>query len=365
MENVNEQAVKNCKKFMVYLDEPFSAKGTSEITFTEGTQFLISSKNGNSTATLEELIPLVNRHNTCVAQQVFNCGLSYDDIPVYSADGEETIEVEEYVPVDGYPWGYTQGCIAWYKNNQDMMAVVLVPGYRLLSINDTKTGVILEDVNKDRTYVQWGEYPDILNHETKRDYLDFKSYEDLIENYQFRDWDYFRIATETYNYREQRDLLKVYYPDFKKLCERFEQNGLDDETCLEEGNVKISEPWIAFFKKPLKNRIVAKAYIGVPGYKISEISNDNEKNKPGLYIIDENNEKIWVHWNSWHVCLSYKSYAEWKTAQKQGLTKKSSYVKRTPYAGVNKGVFKRSVENVSNDVNATAIWDNVETEDKN
>jgi len=279
----------------------------------------------------------------------------YDlEVPWYTSSDGDASEPEVFEPQAGYPWGYTQPCIAWYKDGEgEMTALVMIPGYRLFAIKDDKTGILIEDVNREKVFVAWGEYSEVFNHETKRDFFKYRN-EELGENYKFNNWDYFLVATRDHNYRApSQELLKVGYDDFKNLLDRYESTGkLDDETCTDEGNIKLSTPWIAFFKKPRKNHTVVKAFLGAPGYSIEKIVIENDK--PGLYITDKNNDRTWVSWANWHVCLDYPSYAEWKAAKESGKTRKHS----SPYAGVKKGFYKKSVgDNERKPFAATAFWD--------
>lgn len=342
-------------KFVIAIDKPVSVAGSYNEVLPDDTQLLIVAKDGTkSTMLLRDLIPLINKHNLCVTSQVFE-GCEGIDVPLYSVQEDGTVDTQ-FEPQENCAWGFDEPSIAWYKNNNDMTALVLVPGYRLHAVKEDKSGIFVEDTQRDRIFVEYGTFNPALLFETKKEYLNYNRQRKLVEEYRFNDWDYMLVATADHNYKTDGQLLKICYPDFKALLERYEANGLDEETCLDEGNLKISTPWVAFFKKPTKRGLlVVKAYLGAPGYAIESIVPKSENVRPGINIVDANGEKVWLPWAGWHDCFKYPNYTAFKEAKERGEVK---FTKKRPYANVGKSKYQRPMVTADIKPNmASILWD--------
>lgn len=342
-------------KFILAVDKAIPARGGFSEKLDEDTRLLVVDKEGNtSTFMLKELYPFINKHNQCVVKKVFtNC--EDLEIPSYTDPDTENSAVELFEPVEDAPWGFDSAFIAWYKDNDNMTAIVGVPGFRLHAVKEDKSGVFLEDTNRDRIFVEYGTFAPALKFETKKDYQEYERQRKLIENYRFNAWDYVLVATPEHNYNTDGQLLRISYPDFEPMLLRYQEQGLDDETCLDEGNIKMSTPWIAFFKKPTKSGLlIVKAYLGAPGYSIKNIIPKSETAKPGLIIVDSEGEEFWVPWASWHEGLRYPTFTAFKEAKERGEIK---FNRKRPYSNINKSKTRQQVaDSDTKPLEATALW---------
>lgn len=352
-------------KFVIAVDKPIPAIGGMKSTLQEDTPFVLVDKNNEKkSVTLRDLISLINQHNLCVTSQVFeNCEDA--EVPIYSlADEESTATQDTFSPVENAPWGFSESSIAWHKDEEtgEATALVLAPGYRLHAVKEDKSGILVEDTNRDKIFVAWETFNPALLFETKQEFMQYNRQRKMVEEYRFRDWDYMLIATKEHNYNTEGQLIKVGWPDFEALFKRFQENGLDNETCLDEGNIKLSTPWVAYFKKPTKQGFtIIKAFLGAPGYTIESIVPRSENQKPGLNLVDENGEKVWVSWAGWHICFDYPNYAAFKEAKESG---KIRYNRKRSYSNVGKGRYKHpSVNSDVKPLQGTALFDSRAAED--
>lgn len=313
-----------------------------ELNFDDSTVFTVASANGVEEKTLDQLIPVINKHNLCIATTVFpKSGVSafvYD-----SHDGNEVQQV--FTPVENEPWGFPNkdACIAWYRSNIEgvdvISALVIVPGYRPFCIKDRdeNKGIILEDTARQQVFVPYGEFSDILKYETKINFLRESSPKITAENFKFKDRDFVLVATKDDNFSVNEKLQKISGKDFIALRDRFNATGqLDAKTCYDEDNVTISIPWVAYFTRRFKitGQELYIAALGAPGYTLEKIVSGNreEKINPCIYVKDKNGHLVKIYWLNYHDCLSFEDFKTWESSPERN--KKRKKFRKVAYPGV-------------------------------
>lgn len=316
--------------------------GKFELHFDDNTIFTVASANGVEEKSLSDLIPVINRHNICVATTVFpKTGVTAF---VYDAHNGEEVQ-RTFNPVEGQPWGFPSedACIAWFRDEIDgvdvISALVIVPGYRLYGIKDRdeNKGILVEDTDRQQIFVPFGQFSDILKHETKNSFLRKTAPKITAENFKFKDGDFVLIATKDDNFSVNEKLQKISGKDFVALRDRYNATGqLDAKTCYDEDAVTISVPWVAYFKRRFKitGQELFIAAVGAPGYTLDEIVSGNREEgiKPCIWVKDRKGVRTKIYWLNYHDCLSFDDFETWQVSPERH--RKRKHFRKTAYPGV-------------------------------